>query len=57
MLSKALAWVSVSIWAPILGNMEGRCFHRALEIKRYVNVSSPEGPVRDPEEFSLALTF
>jgi hypothetical protein len=33
-LSKALAWVSVSIGALFLGNMEGHCFHRAFEIKR-----------------------
>jgi hypothetical protein len=36
MLSKALAWASVSIGAPLLGNMEGRSFHRAFEIKRYI---------------------
>jgi hypothetical protein len=36
MLSKALARTSVSIGAPLLGNMEGRSFHRAFEIKRYI---------------------
>jgi hypothetical protein len=50
MLSKALEWVSVSIEAPLLGNMEGCSFLRASEIKRYVKkcpVSRylyPEGP-------------
>jgi hypothetical protein len=37
MLSKALAWGSVSIGAPLLGNIEGRSFLRAFEIKRYIN--------------------
>ena len=36
MLSKALEWVSVSIVAPLLGNMEGRSFLRAFEINRYI---------------------
>jgi hypothetical protein len=36
MLSNALEWASVSIGAPLLGNMEGRFFHRAFEIKRYI---------------------
>ena len=36
MLSKALEWTSVSIGAPLLGNMEGRSFLRAFEIKRYI---------------------
>jgi hypothetical protein len=36
MLSKALEWVSVSIGDPLLGNMEGCSFLRALEIKRYI---------------------
>jgi hypothetical protein len=35
MLSKALEWASVSIGALLLGNMEGRSFLRAFEIKRY----------------------
>jgi hypothetical protein len=37
MLSKALEWASVSIGALLLGNMEGCCFLRAFEIKRYIN--------------------
>jgi hypothetical protein len=35
-LSKALALVSVSIGAPLLGNLEGCSFLRAYEIKRYI---------------------
>jgi hypothetical protein len=37
-LSMALAWASVPIGALLLGNMEGRCFHRAFEIKRYEKI-------------------
>jgi hypothetical protein len=36
MLSEALEWASVSIGAPLLGNMEGRSFLRVFEIKRYI---------------------
>jgi hypothetical protein len=36
MLSKALEWVSVSIAAPLLGNMEGHSFHRAFEIRIFM---------------------
>jgi hypothetical protein len=36
MLSKALEWASISVGAPLLGNMEGRSFLRAFEIKRYI---------------------
>jgi hypothetical protein len=36
MLSKALAWVSVSIGVPLLGNMEGRSFYRDCDIKKYI---------------------
>ena len=36
MLSKALEWASVSIGVPLLGNIEGRSFLRAFEIKRYI---------------------
>jgi hypothetical protein len=36
MLSKALEWASVSIGAPLLRNMEGRCFLWAFEIRRYI---------------------
>jgi len=36
MLSEALKWASVSIGGPLLGNMEGRSFLRAFEIKRYI---------------------
>jgi hypothetical protein len=35
-LSRALARASVSKGAPLLGNIEGRSFHRAFEIKRYI---------------------
>jgi hypothetical protein len=37
MLSKALEWASLSIGAQLLGNMEGRSFLRAFEIKRYIS--------------------
>jgi hypothetical protein len=36
MLSKVLEWVSVSIGAPLLGNMKGRSFLRVFEIKRHI---------------------
>jgi hypothetical protein len=36
MVSKALEWASVSTGAPLLGNMKGRSFLRAFEIKRYI---------------------
>jgi hypothetical protein len=36
MFSKALERASVSIGAPLLGNMEGRSCLRAFEIKRYI---------------------
>jgi hypothetical protein len=36
-LSKALEWSSVSIGAPLLGNMEGRSILRAFKIKRYLS--------------------
>jgi hypothetical protein len=35
-LGKALEWASVSTGTLLLGNMEGRCSHRAFEIKRYI---------------------
>jgi hypothetical protein len=35
-LSKVLEWTSVSIGAPLLGNMEGRPFLRVFEIKRFI---------------------
>jgi hypothetical protein len=43
MLSKALEWGSVSVEAPLLGNMKARYFLRAFEIKRYIksNVKMP----------------
>jgi hypothetical protein len=34
---KALDWASVSIGTLLLGNMEGRCFLRTFEIKRFIN--------------------
>jgi hypothetical protein len=34
---KALDWASVSIGTLLLGNMEGCCFLRTFEIKRYIN--------------------
>ena len=36
MVSKALEWVSVSVGVLLLENMEGHCFLRAFEIKRYI---------------------
>jgi hypothetical protein len=36
--SKSLEWASVSLWAPLLGNMEGRSFPRVFEIKSYVKM-------------------
>jgi hypothetical protein len=41
MLSKALEWASVSVGAPLLGNMERRFFLRAFEIKRHIKVAKP----------------
>ena len=38
MLSKVLEWVSVSVVASLLGNMEGRSFLRAFENKRYIRI-------------------
>jgi hypothetical protein len=66
MLRKALEWASVSIGALLLGNIEGRSFLRALEIKRYIkrNVKMPckwvslhKGPVGEPGGDSIAGTF
>jgi hypothetical protein len=67
MLSKALDWASVSVGAPILGNMEGRSFPRAFEIKRYIKryvkcpvsgfLSLHRGPVGEPGRNLLAETF
>jgi hypothetical protein len=37
-LSKALEWAYVFIGALLLGNMEGRSFLRAFEIKRYIKI-------------------
>jgi hypothetical protein len=37
MLSKALAWASVSIGAPLLENMERWSFDGAFHINRYIN--------------------
>jgi len=38
MLNKALERASVSLGAPLLGNMEGRTFLRAFGIKRYIKI-------------------
>jgi hypothetical protein len=38
MLSKNLEWASVSIGAPLLGNMEGCSFLGAFEINRYIKI-------------------
>jgi hypothetical protein len=67
MLSKALRWASVSIGAPILGNMKGCSFHRAFEIKKYIKryVKMPckqaslsiGDPVGEPGGDLLAGTF
>jgi hypothetical protein len=67
MLSKALEWASVSVWALLLENMEGHCFLRAFEIKRYIkrDVKVPcnrvslsiWGPVGECGGYSLTKTF
>jgi hypothetical protein len=67
MLSKALQWASVSVGALRLGNVEGRSFHRAFEIKRYIEryVKMPckrvylsiRDPVGKPGGDSLAGKF
>jgi len=36
MFLKTMELASVSIWDPLLGNVEGRSFLRAFEIKRYI---------------------
>jgi hypothetical protein len=36
MLNKAVEWASVSIGAPLVGNMEGYSSLKASEIKRYI---------------------
>jgi hypothetical protein len=66
-LSKALEWMSVSIGAPLLGNMEGHSFLRAFEIKRYIKkyIKMPSkrislsigAPLGEPGGDSLAGTF
>jgi hypothetical protein len=38
MLRKPLEWASVSIGAPLVGNMAGRSFLWTFEIKRYVKM-------------------
>jgi hypothetical protein len=59
-------WTSVSIGALLLGNMEGRSFLRAFEIKRYIKryvkmpckwVSLYRGPSGEPGGVSLAGAF
>jgi hypothetical protein len=35
---KALEWATFFLGAPRLGNMEGRYFLRAFEIKRYIKI-------------------
>jgi hypothetical protein len=37
-LSKAVEWTSVSIGTLLLGNIEGRPFYRAFEIKRHIKI-------------------
>jgi hypothetical protein len=49
MLSKALKWASVSIGAPLLGDMEGICLPGRFERKReYIRV-----PFLDPEDIRI----
>ena len=60
-------WASVSVGAPLLGNMEGCSFLRAFEIKRYIKTDvkipckqvslSIGAPLGEPEGDSLAGTF
>jgi hypothetical protein len=67
MYAKALEWASLSIGAPLLGNMEGRSFLSAFEIKRcikrYVKMPckwvslSIRAPFGEPGGNSLAGTF
>jgi hypothetical protein len=63
MLSKALEWASVSIVAPLLGNMRGRSILGAFEIKIYIyqalqaGISLCRGPVGEPGGNSLAGAF
>ena len=35
MLSKVRKWVSFSVWAPLLGNMDGRFFLRAFLLEDF----------------------
>jgi len=65
MLNKALEWASVSIGAPLVGNMDGYSSLKASEIKRYImrDVKCPvgrylhRGPVGEPGGDSLAGSF
>ena len=61
MLNKALEWASVSIGAPLVGNMDGYSSLKASEIKRYiiryVGRYLHRGPVGEPGGDSLAGSF
>jgi hypothetical protein len=62
LLSNAVEWASVSVEAPVLGNMEGRSILRAFEINKYMkgyvtmpckqvfisSISLHRGPVGEP---------
>jgi hypothetical protein len=63
---KPLEWVSVSIGAPLLGNVEGRTFLRDFEIKIYIKryvkmpiagITFHRGPVGEPGGDSLPGLF
>jgi len=36
MLSKAEKWVSISVWTPLLGNMDGRFSLRAFLLEEFL---------------------
>jgi hypothetical protein len=63
-LSKAQKWVSASIGAPLLGNLEGYSFLGAflfrgicMRFSRVVDISLHRGPVGEPERGSFDGIF
>ena len=65
MLNKTLEWASVSIGAPLVGNMEGCSFLKVFETNRYIKRDVKcavsrylhRGPVGEPGGDSLAGNF